>query len=556
MSKQVQAEPLKAEKTRLSVRVSETDPNWLPDARNGLLKFTARLYAYVNDEWVPAKKDSQKKKLVFSLTEVSKEKGVCMNYPKNANTNPDLFFACACTQCYKNQDPKMTGFNLDEDQTSGAACVETITSAGDNPKHKHHYQKATTKEAVLEATVVVRCEDFGAYGVMTVTADGTEATNRGDGDKPANKVTIPVDENGNHIADQTPQDKDEFGNGAKASADEDGIPDGDGYAGDGFTAYEEYRGFIISPEGTGGKLMHVRTDTFTKDLFIYNPDGLDISLFRRASGLDVYLLPDPDLFNGAAPNSDSSPTGETQVVNFNRGYATGGAQHGLRLVKDTSDPSLFGVSRGDGPGTPKVVNRVCVNTNNTRKQGQPVNRERRTVAHELGHSIGIWHHGETDQHKHDFPLPKAAPLKPLGSPPAKGGKKAESVAEEELPMQAENTGEDERPMQGEKTGNQQTAEIVEISSEPIGGQTSGVVNCIMRYANYAQLWCHPDDNKLAKHHFHVVPRVDPLPGDNYCTGVEGTAVNIGNDFRNDATSKGDGRKQRGKCRMQLRVKDW
>ncbi len=507
-SKQVQADPLKEEKARLSIQISETDPNWIPDARNGLLKFTARIYAFVNGQWVPAKRANQMKKIVFMFADVSKEKGVCMNYPKDANTNPDLFFACPCPDCYKNQDPKMSEFDFEEDKTSDPACVEKIVDAGDNPKHKHHYQKATTKEAVFEATAVVRCEDFGANGVLTVTADDTEAMTRGDTGKPAHIVTIPVDENQNKIADSAPQDKDESGNAAKAGDDNDSTPVGDGTKGDGFTNYEEYRGFIISDESRGsGKLRHFRTDTSKKDLFIYNPDGLQISLFRSASALEICLLPDPDLFNGASADNDTGPTGKTQIVNFNRGYASGGDQHGLRLVKETSDPNLFGVSRGGGPGTPKVVNRVAVNTDNTRDANEPPNRELRTVAHELGHSVGLWHHGEKEKHDHTVTFTDGT--------------------------------------------------TATYSSEPTGGQTSGIVNCIMRYANFASLWCHPDDNNRASHHPHYVPRVNPLPGDNYCTGTEGTEVNAGNDFKNDATSNGGyGRRSRGKCREQLKVKDW
>ncbi|MCZ7358536.1 MAG: hypothetical protein O8C55_00550, partial [Candidatus Methanoperedens sp.] len=114
-----------------------------------------------------------------------------MNYPRNANQNPDLFFP--------DDDDRMKDFDLEDDNTAGTACPTEILVPNDNPAHNHHCLKARTKDAVTEATVVVRCEDYGAFGTLEVSAPDCETllprerNAEPSGGTGANDVKIPWD---------------------------------------------------------------------------------------------------------------------------------------------------------------------------------------------------------------------------------------------------------------------------------------------------------------------------------------------------------------------------
>jgi len=92
-------------------------------------------------------------------------------------------------------------------------------------------------------------------------------------------LIIPKDDDGNRIADAL----DEKLGGGSASADNDDSPTGDGTAGDGLSYWEEARGFRMQ-----GKTSP--TNPQQKDLFVYNPDKLDLSLFSSQSGIAVHQL--------------------------------------------------------------------------------------------------------------------------------------------------------------------------------------------------------------------------------------------------------------------------
>ena len=77
----------------------------------------------------------------------------------------------------------------------------------------------------------------------------------------AGPITIPLDKNGNRIADGWMYDTSQ---NYRPSADNERGPNGNSSSGDGFTVFEEYRGFEI--KGT-----HTRTNPlYNKDLFIYS----------------------------------------------------------------------------------------------------------------------------------------------------------------------------------------------------------------------------------------------------------------------------------------------
>jgi hypothetical protein len=489
---------------RLGIDLTLTPQNWLPDARNGRLVITARIYEFKSGKW---EYPGEARQITFSFKKVSKERGVCMNYPSKdaSNTNPDLFFP---------DDDSMKEFTLDEDETDGDAekkCPTEILKAEDNPAHRHHYLKATTKKPVTEATVTVRCEDYGAFGILKVEAEdcenlkprerGAECQGLGEDEEEDKEVRIPRDDNGNNIADSAAQDTNKDGTKALPDKDEDDTPIGNGDKGDGLTNYEEYRGFIVVRKRAwlirmlgGGQKSHLRTDIKKKDIFIYDRDKIGTGFFGR-SGLEIHFIPGPEFYGGDSTNADDKgPDDGTQIINFNRGHASGGEQHGLRLVRENlEDDDLGWAVHCGGGSTPKEVNRVAIDVAN--HAGMHANALGTSIAHELGHCVSIKHHGQLPYHKHG-----------------------------------------------------------EVKSDPSGGVTSGDVNCVMRYDNYREIWCHDTG---ASHCIHSIPDTED-PGTTFCDSQDGTGCNdSGSNEDGDACAfTNDASADRGECKNRLKVKDW
>lgn len=464
----------------LGIDLVKVPAAWLPDARVGKVRPVARIYRCQGGSWVYP---GRRKVVTFRLREVSAERGVCLNYPlpAAANRNPDLFL---------DEDDMAADFILRDDGTRAGdpACITEILAAGDNPAHAHHYQAAHTKRCVREAQAVVRCEDYGAFGYLEARAVHCKAIPPRDAPDAApaancetafsNRVRIPRDDNGNDIADSAPQDA----AGAAATTDGDAAPAGDGTNGDGLTNYEEYRGFVVG--GGAVAKRHVPTDVARKDVFVYDEDNLGTGDFAQ-SGLTIHILRDPDLYNGNA----------NRVINFNRGHATGGEQHGLHLRRNNGlGAGIGGATTGAGaaPWTPRHVEVVEINLAelDARIANGLGNHHGRVRAHELGHATHVLHHGDGGDH---------------ACPPGPGG--------------AANT-------------------------EREGRTHSGDVNCVMRYVGRSG-WCHAHGGNA--HHRHAYGAM--VVGNTYCNAVNGTGDNnAGAGHRNDAS--------RGNCRGQFRVKDW
>jgi hypothetical protein len=433
-----------------------------------------------------------------------------MNFPKEANTNPDLFFAED-----SNQD-----FTLEDDKTEGPPCPTRIVTQGDNPAHRHHYQKMKTNDMVTEATAKVRCEDFGAYGFLEAFIDeGKELPPPAESDpvvwdplevsEKKVKVKIPWDKNGNDIADSAPQDD----NGAPPDTDNDRFPTGDKTPGDGLTNFEEYRGFIVE---SGNGHQHLRTNITTKDIFIRDLTGEGVGFFTQ-TGLAIHLIPGPEFYHGdSSIKPEGGPDPDTQVINFNQNPDDlkkgkwpkyGGKQHGLRLVKEKipSQDNKFiitGKAFG-GPGTPGKINRVAINLEDLRTKYPPEPPSQivdRLKAHELGHGVNIWHHGETKQ----------------------------CAIHTTATQYAENQ----------------------------GGTCSGDVKCVMRYWGTYSRWCHQHGNPPS-HCSHPIGLANDSPGTTYCTARAGTGSNVASGHINEASSNETiGPKIRGNCRSMIRLKDW
>jgi len=471
---------------RLGIDLTLTPMAWLPDARNGRLVFTSRIYEFKNGKW---SYPGEARKITFSFKEVSKEKGICMNYPTKdaSNTNPDLFFP---------DDDSMKEFDLDEDETDKKKrCPTEILKAKDNPSHRHHYLKATTKKPVTEATVTVRCEDYGAFGILQAIAPDCETIPPREKDADPsegtglNDVKIPRDDNGNDIADRAPQDKYKVlfvRWTAPADEDEDDTPHNDNHKGDGLTNYEEYRGFIVGKELINKR--HIRTDINNKDVFIYDKDNLGTGPFI-SSGLTRHFIPGPEFYNGNSNHDRDEPPDpeDSQVINFNRTSHSGGDQHGIRIADKNLGGNTLGYTYGipAPPLLPKDTNYVAVDR--TKLLTLVAGRLAKTIAHELGHAVYIVHHGERDI-------------------------------------------------------------CPDCHHCRAGSQTSGNVSCVMRYGpNYDSKWCHKHSGTC---HTHDVPNPEVV-ATQFCDSPNATGCNVGGhpcNFNNNSKV--------GNCIGQIKVKDW
>lgn len=168
--------------------------------------------------------------------------------------------------------------------------------------------------------------------------------------------------------------------------DEDKQPVGDGNFGDGFSNYEEYRGFVMNRG-------HVRGKPQQKDLFVRNRPGRKllpgVFMFTDISGLSVRYelredeLPDSRVMNGN--RSKQSPRSSEAL------------QHGLILdLVEGGDASVTVVDDESVPTRPARVSVVRINADLLAPEER--NQLAVTVAHELSHACGVAHHGEKDDY--------------------------------------------------------------------------------------------------------------------------------------------------------------
>jgi hypothetical protein len=290
----------------------------------------------------------RKVKLDISLPSVSKNKGVCMNWPrKSAAVGEGLRF--------RPEDFK-----------------------GDGPLVFVDSTHVRSKEPVAAAEVLVHAYDYGAWGTLHVTARDDREREAGIVVRGQEKhdLAIPLDENDNHVADAW--EVANVGDLRKAAADDgEKLPAGKpGTDGDGLSLYEEYRGFRVKGD-------HVRTDPKRKDLFVCDhTDGqvaqAGIDLFERATQLSVRRV-------------DYEELGSDRVINRNGGDAHVVDQHGLLIESGVGgDPRQVPVAEKAAFGPPKQTLLILLpaGTSYANRDGQA------DAAHELCHGVGIRHHGE------------------------------------------------------------------------------------------------------------------------------------------------------------------
>ena len=331
--------------------------------------------AFLHKKGEPGTLSDKKCKFMISLAGTSMEKGLCNNYPLNGKMDFDLKIA---------EDSKLT--------------THSFT----------HGQYAETRSSDNEIIITVNSHDFGAFGGLRVTAEFDDGTPSVEayvkGDKNANTLRIPFDENKNHIADAWEKKIPGIGADKGSMWDEDTIH-GQRYKGDGYTFYEEYRGFVTLDA------WHIRTNPTKKDLFFYDRDGLVDTYYEKAGNpggmTNHFINPSLMKWKGESPDFDN------RVVNFNSKVYKYADQYAMYVIDapavDPDDPNDDGLSAGItvfSPGqdnqamkrayvvkiNPKRIEAVFAKVSEPTKSAWIKKEMVSTVCHEIGHAIGVEHH--------------------------------------------------------------------------------------------------------------------------------------------------------------------
>lgn len=345
------------QETVVGIVLKRSNDGWIPEHGNATL-VTAKIY--VPDPgrsgvWLPS--DTARRKMRLTFVARSNEKGKALNADLDSGPqdSPDVYF--------------------DASRNPGTQCK-------DDPVGSGFYGTCVTNNAHNEYNFIISSNDYGSFSQLDVSCEDCvplvrvagvypESFNRHqywevavielDQNKRATKV--PKDANNNQVADGYLPDQLIF---MAPDEDSENKPNGNGKNGDGLGAYEEYRGFIKR----NGR--HKRTDWSKKTLFVENIHQLDFSLFTRASGLETVEL-----------ESDGH---KNRVVNFNHGHGYVVDQHGLILRMMPSLNDKFAGYCFCDRERPKGAEKVAIKPSSRHSSG--------TIAHELGHAVGMYHHGD------------------------------------------------------------------------------------------------------------------------------------------------------------------
>lgn len=291
-----------------------------------------------------------KGKWKFTLFEVSDEKGYAMN--KGEETGLDLEF-----------EEGQSDFEPPEETEDGWVIESTKTAN--------------------RITVSVQSLDYGAWGKLKAEVNVEGNWYECQSEDGENYITLPYDDDEDHIADMWEEHFDVLSQ--PEDADEDSEPEAK-QEGDGFSNYEEYRGFFVN-----GFWREWYFNPNYRDIFIYDEIGMGVGYFTETE-LMIHLI-------------DKEEYDEDRVVNFNRDFGTLSSQNGQKGLY-LCEEEMFGSKAGGVypcVGTPNVVEKVVIDMLSPfmksvyaekGTEGVFLHNYAGTIAHELGHAVNLLHHGD------------------------------------------------------------------------------------------------------------------------------------------------------------------
>ncbi len=483
--------------------------DWIPEGNLGEPEQpgnTVQIKARAHKKDQPSQPLDKKVNFTFSLEGVSMEPGVCMNWPPKPSSD--------------------YGLKILEDRN------KELNVLGPD--------SARSRQAGQQASLTVSTFSYGAWGrlkVEAVTVDGTKLKVRFQ-DKEVETIPLPYYEHNDHIPVAWLKQHDLLGKPADWDGERD--PVGNGFDGDGLTLYEEYRGFAV-------KGKHVTGHPTKKDVFIHDETGQaegGIALFEKITGLMVHRVDLEELGTGRVVNRnhDQGP----HIVD----------QHGLLIIqgKKGTSAEAVGIKPNLDPGPPGTCKHIQLPPPPKDLAGQAMEDRIADIAHELCHSVGVFHHGE------DFRSviwwweqnpDKAWQLFEdglTGDPDMATDELQRSGKARRIRALREANGSELRAGLAMPQGSAWDERLhgYKLLLMPKQGQCSGDTSCVMRYMD-RQAWMSSADSALR-----YIP--DPagwVPRDLLCTSAEGTGVNA---LHHKPESR-YGNALKGNCKGQIVVND-
>ena len=319
-----------------SITLANLTQSWIP-SYNATVKINATVSGSVSGGHVN-----------FTLNPVTNYIGECMN--SGTNTGYDLRLP--------SQQESTSGLTW-----SGGGGITLTATFGASPPSSFN--------------VTVKCYDWGAFGMLNADLYDSSGIL-----KDSDYTKIPRDDNGNEISDGWKYDwywnYNESADGIWFGYNHENAPTGNTNDGDGFSIYEEYRGFKI-------KGSHTWLQPSKKDVFVYSEVDEGVG-YASVSGHTFHLIYSYEYSN--------------RVVNFNGQSVPGHSnQKGLYVREALGTGDYCGFTHPPAPATPNQVGTIDIYTNLIQAEYDYGNLGPYSVSdgtdaitgHEIGHGINLSH---------------------------------------------------------------------------------------------------------------------------------------------------------------------